>query len=264
MTKRLFALSFCLLTAVVSAQFGDSRRATMTGSRGDRGKCTIEVEVDGVADVEVMGDTGRIRTLSGQPAVWRRFECSDAIPRNPADFRFRGIDGRGEVNLVADPRQGRGVAVVRISDPKGGREGYTFDLEWTGNSGSFPGGGGPFGRDRDDYRRNDDRDRDYRRNDDRGYRRDGPFDRRDDNYDRRDDNYDRRRNSRLGRENEAFTVTCEADGNRRRVCPVDTTGGVRLLRELGNAACRQGSDWGYDRRGIWVANGCQAEFEVGR
>jgi hypothetical protein len=96
-------------------------------------KCTIEVDVDGVADVEVRGDTGWIRTLQGQPSRWVRFECTSAIPRNPADFRFRGIDGRGDVRLIREPGS-NGAAVVRIQDPKGGREGYTFDLEWSGNS----------------------------------------------------------------------------------------------------------------------------------
>jgi len=32
-------------------------------------------------------------------------------------------------NLVRDPRNG-GAAVVQISDPQGGAEGYTFDLFW--------------------------------------------------------------------------------------------------------------------------------------
>ena len=143
MRAGLLTLSLLLLSVVGSAQ-SDTRRANMTGTRGDQGKCTIEVEVDGVAEVEVFGDTGRIRTLAGAPSVWRRMECSDAIPRNPSDFRFRGIDGRGRVALIRDPRNNRGVAVVRIEDTKGGREGYTFDLEWSGNfSSQPPGRGGP-------------------------------------------------------------------------------------------------------------------------
>src|SRR6266545_3259073 len=106
------------------------RRANMTGSRGAAGKCTIEVRVDGVAEVEIAGDSGRLRTLAGMPATWTRMECSDPLPRNPAEFRFRGIDGRGQQTLVADPRNNRGAAVVRIEDPRGGSEGYTFDIEW--------------------------------------------------------------------------------------------------------------------------------------
>jgi hypothetical protein len=73
------------------------------------------------------------------------------MPARPADFRFQGIDGRGRVQLVRDPRQNRGVAVVRIEDSKGGREGYTFDLIWQG--GGFDRGG-----DRGDDRRDDRRD----------------------------------------------------------------------------------------------------------
>lgn len=85
-------------------QWGSSeteRQATMRGGGGDSGKCTIEVEVDGVAEVEIRGDRGRIRTLQGSPATWRRFECNGVLPANPANFRFRGIDGRGKQELVS-------------------------------------------------------------------------------------------------------------------------------------------------------------------
>jgi hypothetical protein len=50
------------------------------------------------------------------------------------DFRFYGVDGRGRQQLVATPRGNRGVAVVRIDDPHGGREGYTFDVTWKGGT----------------------------------------------------------------------------------------------------------------------------------
>jgi hypothetical protein len=64
------------------------------------------------------------------------------MPPNPIDFRFQGIDGRGRQQLVRDPRNG-GPAVVRIDDPKNGREGYTFDIEWRGGGGEYaPGGRG--------------------------------------------------------------------------------------------------------------------------
>ncbi len=127
---------FCL---PVLAQI-ESRQADIRGGDRDRGKCTIEVDVDGSAEVVLSGSTGRLRTLSGQPAHWRRLECTDSLPRNPIDFRFRGIDGRGHVELVRDPSDNRGVAVVHIDDYKGGREGYTFDLEWRGSSGDWGSG----------------------------------------------------------------------------------------------------------------------------
>ena len=120
------------LVAPIWAQTAE-RRATFTGGGGsDSGKCTIEVYVDGSADVEIRGDRGFLRTLSGQPAQWRRFECSGPMPANPGEFRFSGVDGRGRQELVQDPSRGRGSAVVRIQDSNGGAEGYTFDLVWRG------------------------------------------------------------------------------------------------------------------------------------
>ncbi len=111
----------------------ESRQALITGKPGGP-KCTIEVEVDVVADVEIRGTVARLHTLGGSPATWRRFECNQPMPVNPANFRFRGIDGRGRQTLIGDPRNS-GAAVVRIEDPKSGREGYTFDLEWDGAAG---------------------------------------------------------------------------------------------------------------------------------
>jgi hypothetical protein len=121
-----------VLIAPVCAQTVE-RRATFRGGGGnDTGKCTIEVYVDGTADVEVRGDRAFLRTLSGQPAQWRRFDCSGPMPTNPGEMRFTGVDGRGSQELIQDPGRGRGAAVVRIQDPNGGAEGYTFDLEWRG------------------------------------------------------------------------------------------------------------------------------------
>jgi hypothetical protein len=51
------------------------------------------------------------------------------MPANPANFRFTGVDGRGSQELVRGPQSG-GIAAVRIQDPDGGSEGYTFDLTW--------------------------------------------------------------------------------------------------------------------------------------
>ena len=116
-------------------------RATMTGGGGD-GKCTFEVEVDGAAEVDIHGDQGTIRTLSGRPARWRRLECNQSLPNNPTDFRFRGIDGRGRQQLVRDPNSSGGVAVIRIEDQQGGAEAYTGDLQWRGGGNSNWGGVG--------------------------------------------------------------------------------------------------------------------------
>jgi len=117
------------------------RQAMITGKSGGP-KCTIEVEIDAVADVEIHGTTARLHTLAGGPAVWRRFECNVPMPAYPANFRFRGIDGRGRQTLIGEPVSS-GVAVVRLEDPRPGREGYTFDLMWNGEAGPQPGPGYP-------------------------------------------------------------------------------------------------------------------------
>lgn len=131
------------LAALASqAQVTDQiRRATITGSGGASGKCSIEVRVDMAAEVDVYGDSGRLRTLAGQPATWTRMECTAPLPYGMSDFRFRGVDGRGSIKLLQDPRNNNSMAVIRIDDPKSGAEGYTFEIEWDGASGGIPTGG---------------------------------------------------------------------------------------------------------------------------
>jgi hypothetical protein len=108
-----------------------SRRASFTiRGEGDRGRCTIEVVVDGVAQIEVRGDTAFLRNVSGRPAEWRRFECTGPMPANPANFRFAGVDGRGRQMLIREPRRGD-AALVQIEDPQGGADRYKFDMTWS-------------------------------------------------------------------------------------------------------------------------------------
>lgn len=57
-------------------------------------------------------------------------------------------------------------------------------------------------------------------------------------------------------------LTCSADGNRRQICRADVRNEVILVRQLSRAPCRFNSSWGYNRRGVWVDNGCRAEFEI--
>jgi hypothetical protein len=61
----------------------------------------------------------------------------------------------------------------------------------------------------------------------------------------------------------ALTIRCESDHGRTRHCPLDTRGGVVLSRRLSSTPCIQGSNWDFDRRGVWVAAGCRAEFTTG-
>jgi hypothetical protein len=170
--RGFFAVATLAATSGVMSGQNYERKAMIRGGSPDRGKCTIEVVVDGAAEVEIRGDGAVLRNLAGRPPQWRRFECTGPLPGNPANFRFAGVDGRGRQTLIREPRNGGG-AVVRIEDPDNGSEGYTFDLTW---SGGYPGGQAvpayPGGDRRDDRDRGsrDDRDRSYR--DDDVYHRD--------------------------------------------------------------------------------------------
>jgi hypothetical protein len=62
---------------------------------------------------------------------------------------------------------------------------------------------------------------------------------------------------------ERRVVRCESDNYEFKQCPVPTDGQVRLIRQLSDTQCRRGQNWGYNNRGIWVDNGCAAEFRVG-
>ena len=138
------ALALLLASCSLWAQRNNVFQAEVRGS-GNSGKCTIEVNVDDAVEISVRGTQGMMRTLNGQPGRWVRFQCNAPFPNDGMrEFRFRGIDGRGTQTLVQDPRNNRGVAVVRIEDPKGGNHNYTFDLEWKGGYGVGGGGGGFF------------------------------------------------------------------------------------------------------------------------
>ena len=132
--KKRFLMGIAVFAAIaipVSAQTL-SRRATMVGG-GDRGRgqCTVEVLIDGRAEIAIQGDTATLRNLGGGAPQWRRFQCSGPMPDNPAEFRFSGVNGRGSQQLVSDPRNG-GAAVVRIDDEQGGPGNYTFAITWSG------------------------------------------------------------------------------------------------------------------------------------
>jgi hypothetical protein len=66
-----------------------------------------------------------------------------------------------------------------------------------------------------------------------------------------------------GRAEAQTTITCESRGHDRAYCAVDTRGGVRLVRQLSESRCESGRSWGTDRGGIWVSQGCRAQFAVG-
>lgn len=145
--RRQLLQTFAVCATLTSAVHGQNlqRQASIVGGGNpNQGKCTIEVIVDGAAQVEIRGASATLRNLSGRPAQWRRFECNAAMPANPSNFRMQGVDGRGRQSLVRDPQNG-GVAVVQIEDKDNGSQGYTFDIMWD-SRGINDGGNGQYNR----------------------------------------------------------------------------------------------------------------------
>jgi hypothetical protein len=58
------------------------------------------------------------------------------------------------------------------------------------------------------------------------------------------------------------TLTCESDSSRRSYCRADNRFGVNLTHEISRRKCVVNETWGSDRNGIWVSNGCRAEFSL--
>ena len=58
-------------------------------------------------------------------------------------------------------------------------------------------------------------------------------------------------------------IKCESGSGGRRHCPTDTLGGVTMIRQLSKSQCIQHTTWGYDRKSVWVSQGCRAEFQIG-
>ena len=58
-------------------------------------------------------------------------------------------------------------------------------------------------------------------------------------------------------------VRCESNDYRTVRCPMNTNGGVRISRQISNTPCQRGRNWNFDRGGVWVKDGCRAEFVTG-
>ena len=65
-------------------------------------------------------------------------------------------------------------------------------------------------------------------------------------------------------EGDARVVACGSTDGRYTRCFTRTDGEVSLRKQLSSQACVYRRTWGYDPNGIWVDNGCRAQFVVGR
>ncbi len=58
------------------------------------------------------------------------------------------------------------------------------------------------------------------------------------------------------------TLVCESNGSQRSYCRGDARFGVQLTRQLSRTNCVLNRTWGSDQNGVWVRNGCSAEFTL--
>jgi hypothetical protein len=60
----------------------------------------------------------------------------------------------------------------------------------------------------------------------------------------------------------AARITCESRNFQRNYCSTgQRIASVRLVVQQSRSPCIQGRTWGYDNNGIWVTQGCSAEFD---
>ena len=66
--------------------------------------------------------------------------------------------------------------------------------------------------------------------------------------------------------NRQIQLTCQSQDNRYRLCQVDVgrNGSVRMQQQLSDTTCVRNRNWGWNRAGVWVDNGCRARFVVDR
>jgi hypothetical protein len=62
----------------------------------------------------------------------------------------------------------------------------------------------------------------------------------------------------------AGRLACVSEPGEQQHCAADTTAGVALVKETGTTPCILGNNWGYDAQGVWVSDGCSAEFTLGK
>lgn len=66
--------------------------------------------------------------------------------------------------------------------------------------------------------------------------------------------------------NQRFSIRCESNGGQNQFCQVDVggRGRVYLERQESSTPCREGQNWGWNRGGVWVAQGCRGVFTIDR
>lgn len=129
----LAAAALTALPSLAGGRFTEFRARPTRDYRPNarEGWCSVRLWVDDEVNVFMRGDRVLVETVRGRHPYDAGTECSGPLPRGPMQFRFRGIDGRGEVDLIEEPDHRNGYrSWVRILDRRGGGEEHHFRIYW--------------------------------------------------------------------------------------------------------------------------------------
>ena len=98
----------------------------------DHGLFEFRGRVDGTVRIRIRADRVLAESTAGRPLEVERFSFTQPLPSSRVgDMGVERRDGRGKVVLLERPWEGNHfMAVVEISDPKGGDDRYHFRLTW--------------------------------------------------------------------------------------------------------------------------------------
>jgi len=135
----MFLGALSATVAFAQPQFTTMRHAPNWNPGAREGFCEVRVVVDNVAEVGLRGERVFVRTLQGAPARDAGTTCTAPLPRTGAtNFRVRGMEGRGNAQLVEQPNPENGyVAVIRIEDQQPGASEYRFRVDWQADRATY-------------------------------------------------------------------------------------------------------------------------------
>lgn len=64
------------------------------------------------------------------------------------------------------------------------------------------------------------------------------------------------------RHDDGERLVCESYEQKDKECRIRVRHDVRLVKQKSVTPCIEDHNWGWDRRGVWVSDGCRAEFRV--
>ncbi|MEE4210286.1 MAG: DUF3011 domain-containing protein [Parvularcula sp.] len=168
------------------------------------------------------------------------------LPRGFGNVRL--VSQRSSRNCIENQTWGLGRSGVWVDRGCRAEFSFTYPVRLGGR-----GRDDDWGRD-EGWRRDDGRDDDWRGRRDDDWRRDEWG---------RQRGWEKGRGRGYGRDRatEIGFVNCSSRDDRYRLCRIDAVfDRVQIERRASDSACVKGRDWGTTRSGIWVDNGCRAQF----